>query len=413
MELRQQFASNILIKEFNKAITLLDKKEYDKAIVLLNKVRRKQEFKEVWLNLGVAYKGKNNLAKVYECFDKALDPRLPMSDGTFKEHWSIAMSNLGLAYFAEEKDELSELCYRKVLEKDPLYYDAIWNLSLVKLRQYCSGKYDNLALAWTYYTYRFKRTNATQLRSDKQDLLLWDFTSVHKNESVVVLAEQGMGDNIMFGRYLSYLEQYFDKIWVQCTPDMEYIFDKYLTVSNTSFADASYTVPMCSLGKILDHIPPGEWLADKYKPKTPGNEIMCIWTGNTAHVNAHNRNAPPGWFDRLNVYGNLHSVVPRKGYTHMEVKDWKSTIEYLEGIDIVVTIDSSVAHLCGSLGKPCIVLMPLMDSDFRWGDKSMGRNNIWYKSVKVIRNDNNWEKAFAEANRELQSWIQAPTTWTL
>jgi len=390
------FASSILIKEFNKAISHLDKREYDKAILLLNKVKRKQEFKEVWLNLGVAYKGKNNMPKVYECFDKALDPKLPLSDGTFKSDWSIALSNLGLAYFAEEKDELAEICYKKVLEKDPLYYDAIWNLSLVKLRQYCSNKFDDLALAWTYYTYRFKRTNATKLTSDKPELMLWDFTSVHKDSCVVVLLEQGMGDNIMFGRYLSELEKYFGKIWIQCTPDMASLFSKYHTASSTSETDAEYTVPMCSLGKILNYIPDGEWLADRYieKPRSEKLEIMCIWAGNTAHVNAHNRNVPPGWFDKLKAYGNLHSVVPRKGYSYMEVKDWASTIKYLENIDIVVTIDSSVAHLCGSLGKPCLVLMPLYDSDFRWGDSSMGFDNKWYKSVKVIRNPHSWEKTF-------------------
>jgi ADP-heptose:LPS heptosyltransferase len=96
----------------------------------------------------------------------------------------------------------------------------------------------------------------------------------------------------------------------------------------------------------------------------------------------------------------------------MEIVDWEATIKYLEGIDIVVTIDSSMAHLCGSLGKPCIVLMPLFDSDFRWGDSSMGTKNVWYDSVKVIRNDNNWEKVFDSVERELSAWVQLPSSWT-
>lgn len=395
--IKASFMENILVKEFNKAMKLIDKREYYKALQLLNKVKRKQEFKEVWLNLGVAYKGLNNLIKTRECFHKAIDPKLPFSNGEFKEGWDLALTNLGLSYFATEDDDIAEMYHLEALKVNPLYYDAIWNLSLVKLRQYCSDKYPDLEKAWKYYTYRFQRTNAKPLTNDVPELELWDFKST--GSSIVVLIEQGIGDAIMFGRYLSYLKNYFDKVWVQCPPETVDLFsDKYYTCNMVSDSDATHGVPMCSLGKMLDHIPAGEWMKDRYveKPRGDALEIMCIWGGSKEHINAANRNVPAGYFDRLAAYGNLHSVEKRKGYSHMPITSWTNTIAYLEKIDIVVTIDSSVAHLCGALGKPCLVIMPLLDGDFRWGDRSMGYNNKWYSTVKVIRNPNSWSTAMAD-----------------
>jgi hypothetical protein len=222
--------------------------------------------------------------------------------------------------------------------------------------------------------------------------MFWDFKTPHLTEDIVILTEQGMGDAMMFGRYLSYIKPYFRKMYVQCTPEMDYLFEN--TCRDANETDALYAVPMASLAKTLDYIPAGNWLASKYVEKKGGEfNVLCVWSGNKDHVNANNRDAPAGYFDRLP--GIKHSVVARKGYKQMPICDWETTIKYLEDIDLVVTVDSSMSHLCGSLGKPCIVLMPLSDTDFRWGDSSMGLSNVWYNSVKVIRNENNWDKVFA------------------
>ena len=394
MDIKELFINNILAKEFNKALAAIDKREYYKAIVLLKKVLRKQEFKEAWLNLGVAYKGTNNLSLAADCFHKAIDADMPFSDTKFSSNWPVALTNLGLVYYCRELDSLAEECYLRALKEDPMYYDAIWNLSIVKLRQYCSRRDVDLGLAWTYYSYRFKRKGAEPLKSMKTDLELWDYSN--SGNSIVVLMEQGMGDAMMFGRYLKYLEKYFSKIWIQCTPEMDYLFTDYLVCRDPIDTDAAVGVPMCSLGRLVNWIPDGNWLSGKYiaKKKEGPLEIMCIWGGTSTHTNSANRDAPAGLFDELAKYGNLHSVQKRKGYTLIPVVDWKTTIEYLEKIDLVITIDSSVAHLCGSLGKPCLVLMPLNDTDFRWGDTSMGTDNLWYKSVKVIRNSGDWVNVF-------------------
>lgn len=398
------FAQDIPIKEFNKALNLLDRKEFDKALLLLNKVRRIKEFKELLLNIGVAYKGKNNIPKAIEFFKKSTDPLLPLSNAMFFDRTLLAMaySNIGLAHFALEEDDKALEWYEKALQIDNDYNDARWNKSLVYLRKYCSNQYDDPGKAWRLYTYRFKRSSPTKLHNDRYDVDIWNYKL--KGDGIAVMMEQGIGDTFMFGRYIPLLEEYFgNNIWIQTTPDVATALD-YKTCQSVKELPISHLIPIGSLPIMSpNEIPAGDWLKHKYKPKTYNGvpEILCIWSGNPEHANAHNRDAPAILFDRFKKYGNLHSAVSRKGYTKMPIVDWKTTIEYLENIDIVITVDSSMSHLCGALGKPCIVLMPLLDGDFRWGNKSMGLENKWYNTVKVIRNPMNWATTMNTAENYL------------
>lgn len=394
---KTQFISSIKVKEFNKSIACLDKKEYDKAILLLRRVAKTADFKELWINLAVAWKGKNEFKEAEKCLLKALDPALPFSGYTFAEQYPLGLTNLGLLYFAQEQDDLAIKYYKAALTADPMYYDAIWSMSLAALRQYCSGTRTDLSYCWELYSYRFKRNHPTVLKNKKPGLTMWDFKS--SGDSIVVLVEQGMGDAMMFGRYLSFLNKYFKDIYVQCTSEMDYLFSDYHTCRDAIETPCMVGVPMCSLGKILDYIPSGDWLAPKYNSVGHTGNILCVWSGNPEHSNSLNRNAPPGLFDRFGRYGKLHSFESRKGYVKLDIKDWETTISYLEQMDTVITIDSSIVHMCGSLGKPCIMLQPLNDGDFRWGSATMGTENMWYDSVTVIRNAGNWIDTMAEAEK--------------
>jgi len=396
---RKLYADGVDTELFNKGLRHLDKHRPEKAVAVFKKLLRHREYKEAWLNLGVAYKWMNNYEKVKECFLKAASPDTPFSDGKFVKIYPTAVTNLGLLAFTFEQDDTAIAFYKHVLENDPVNYEAIWNLSLAYLRKYCSGKEDNLALAWTYYTYRFKRNNAEKLKSDRQDLTMWDFTSKHLDESIVVLVEQGMGDSMMFGRYIPELYKYFGKVYVQCTDEMRWIFDNHHPVKEISECDATYAIPMASLGRVLDHIPAGDYLVKKRVAKVPDGEldIGCVWQGSKGHVNDRNRSVPAGYFDKLKKYGNLYTLGPgekRKGYTHLDAKTWEDTANNLSKLDLVITVDTSIAHFCGTIGMPCWVMMPMYDTDFRWGDSSMGLKNMWYDSVKVIRNPQDWNAVF-------------------
>ena len=409
LSLKELHAEGIDDKEFNRGLRYIDDKKPLKAVAIFKRMLKVKEYKEAWLNLGVAYKWVGDYDKVRECFLKAADPKIPFSDGKYVDIYPTATINLGLPAYTFEQDDTAIQFYKHVLEKDPLNYEAIWNLSLATLRRFCSGKEEDLARAWTYYTYRFKRNGADSLKNDNPNILLWDMKTSYPEDDIIIFLEQGHGDTLMFGRYVAEVAKHFRKVFVQCIEDMDWLFTDYNVCRATSETTATFAVPMASLGKLFDHIPEGTWLKHKFTKKVPNGvlDIGCIWQGSKSHVNDRNRSAPAGYFDRLKKFGNLYTIgpgEPRKGYTHLPGKNWADTAKNLEKLDLVITIDSSVAHFCGSVGMPCLVLMPLLDCDFRWGDKTAGRNNVWYDSVEVIRNPRDWTVVFAEVEEMLKCW---------
>lgn len=392
-------------KLFQKALKYVESNP-QKAIPLLKSFIKVCDCKEAWLNLAVAYKYANKYDLSGECLVKANDPLTPYSDGTFAKAYPTALNNLGLICHSKEDDESAEKFYYACLKADPLNYDCLWNLSVCKLRNYCSDMPEDLALCWKLYDYRFKRKNADPLKNSKHGLKLWN--GIEKVSSIVVLSEQGAGDSIMFGRYLKHLEEYADEIWVQCDPSLNYVFKDYKTCVDVNDSTATHGIPLGSLGKILDHIPSGEWLRKLYKPKEhSGMKIGCVWSGNKVHVNDKNRSTTDFFFRRFSKYGTLYTIGPASGPTpgfeHLKNETWEDTISSLMELDLVITVDTSIAHMCGSLGMPCWVLMPLIDTDFRWGNSKMGHNNIWYPSITVIRNPGSWVKVFTECEEMLCS----------
>lgn len=386
-----------MLEEFNRALKLVERNPKKAASLFKAHLKKYGEFKETLLNLAVCYKYMRDYDTCGKLLLRANDPKVPFSDGTFIKAYPQALNNLGLISSAMEDEESAIQFYTAALAEDPLYYDALWNLAISKLRNYCSDVSEDLAICWKLYDYRFKRQGAEPLKNAKSSLKLWD--GIRHVSSLVVLSEQGFGDSFMFGRYLKYLEAYADKIWVQCDMRLSNIFSKYNTCVDVNDSDATHGIPLGSLGKILDHIPAGDWLSDRYVPAKPSDRlrIACVWAGNSNHANDSNRSTNSHNFLRLSKYADLYTIGPNpsaRGFKHLDGFTWDDTIRNLEQVDLVISVDTSIVHLCGSLGKPCWVIMPLRETDFRWGNSSMGYNNVWYNSVTVIRNQNSWFNTF-------------------
>jgi hypothetical protein len=386
---------------FSKALKYLNANRPEKALPLFKKCT---PFKEVLSNIGTCYRLLGNDKKAEEYYLKAIDPSVPWTDGRFTDRFAIALNNLGLLAYTYEDDNLAIDLYLEALKDVPDYADALWNMGNALFRQYCSHKYDDLSVCWDYYEYRLKKTDATKFKTKRDDLIQWEGDKV---KHLVVLAEQGFGDQIMFGRYLDQAAERCEKLTVQCAPRMAPIFDKYNTCEDS--IDATHGIGICSLGKIFNSdIPAGDWLREKHirKPLDTPLHIGVTWSGNTSHANDKYRSCTSGIFKRMADYGNLYTLNPTEvgtaGFTGLKCSGWQDTIDELAKVDLVVCVDTSIAHLCGAMGKPCWVLMPLKNTDFRWGDSSMGEKNIWYDSVRVFRNPGSWDVVMKEVCDELK-----------
>ena len=395
------------MQNYNRATKYLENNNPEKALQFYKRQLKEYGFKECYLNMGNSYRLLGNDAEAIKCYIKANAHDTPFSDNTFGAY-DNALGNLGLLQYTNGNDDAAIAYYTAALEKNPLHFDSIWNYANALLRKHCSLEDVDVASAWKMYEYRFKRANATKIDNS---ITRWDGVSHHK--SVVVLAEQGMGDKLMFGRYIRGLENYFDDIWVQCPVEMESVFSEYNVCQD--IPDVEVSVPICSLASIFSFAR-DDWLRGKFGAREFGGDKLKIgieWAGSDTHSNNKYRSTLPAYFLDLLEFGDLYSIRPGansvRGVTALNSSSWAESAEIVNGLDLIISVDTSIVHLAGSLGRECWMLQPLKETDFRWGNSTMGEKNIWYSSLKVIRNPGSWAAVFAEVRarlelRRLESW---------
>jgi hypothetical protein len=272
---------------------------------------------------------------------------------------------------------------------------SIWNNSLALLRDWCSGG----ALhkhAWKMHTYRFKAVKAISPVSK-----IW---TGEKVDRLIVLAEQGIGDRLMYGRYLSLID--CPEIWVQCDESMDCFFSDYKICRTVEESGCTVGVPIGNLAAIFGPVD-GVWIP-REKIWNHKMTVVVEWAGSPTHKNDANRSCYGGYFSRLaKKFPSIKFINVRPDsnllrYVDKVAGSWSDTTRVVGGADLVISVDTSIVHLAGSMGVDCLMLQPTRDTDFRWGNtKTKAENhmaaedNIWYSTVKVLENKG-WETLFDE-----------------
>ena len=302
-----------------------------------------------------------------------------------------------------------------------------YNLSLIYLKE---GNYSN---GWRNFDFGLK-SNSRKVRSisyfsDKLELWHPD----KKFNSVLVLGEQGIGDEIMYSSLISDLIDTKIKVGLLMDRRLKGLLSRSL--GNHEFIDnqeeaihrgySSY-IPLASLCKFFRnskddfeknnfYLQSDEKILKKlitnYKSKKP--KIGISWhTESFSHGTQRNiklsklihllRNENIDFInlqygDRGTEINRLSKKLKRNIFLNDNI-DNKNDIDGLsakiEACDIVISIDNSTLHLAGSLNKDTIGLIPKV-SDWRW--KSNTNLTPWYKSVQLFRSDGNWENAILKA----------------
>lgn len=392
------------LANYQKGSKYVIKGNYDKGLIFLKRAFNGGEFKELLINTANAYKALGQWKVAEKLYVRAMDRNTPFHNAEFGEY-DLAYSNYGLLQYAQGNDDEAIKYYRKALDINPKLADAVWNYSSALLRKYCSGQEVDLSAAWDMYEFRFKRSSPVGIDSS---LPRWDEKS--KVQNLVVLSEQGFGDKIMFGRYISRLREYCDEVYVQCHPTMDSIFSDFKIVRSANEVDG-HSVPICSLARVFKDTGNGEWLRGKFEVESLGERwlgenprVAVEWAGSPTHANNLNRSINADRFLKLRNSADLYSFrstgVPKGIKALGSVGDWGLTASYLLDMDLLITVDTSVAHMAGSLGVKTWLLQPCFETDFRWGH---GGQSIWYPSVTVFQN-NGWDKLFIEVERELEKF---------
>ena len=377
----------------NLGVTLKEMGQLDKSLQAYQKsVCIQPEFAEGYYNMGVFFQEQRKLKESVKAYQKAIQIQ--------PDHVETYV-NLGVVLREQGRLKESVKTHQKAVRIQPDYAEAHINLAITFLLQ------GRLNAGWKEFEWRWSRK-----RDFKRPL--WDGTLLN-GKSILIYAEQGFGDTIQFVRYIDLLPGTNTVIIFVCQPELKSLLkgiDRIdtLVTKGEDIPSSDFQVPLLSLpymfNTTLDTIPvriPYLYPRPKadsvfHVDDSHGLKVGLVWAGRTTHVNDSNRSIDLKCFRcLLDVegcqffslqVGEARADIKRYGYHHVikdlgkQFIDFHCTALAILQLDLIISVDTAVAHLAGSLGKPVWTLLPFIP-DWRWMlDRS---DSPWYPSMTIFR----------------------------
>ena len=208
-----------------------------------------------------------------------------------------------------------------------------------------------------------------------------------KGAGVLIVGEQGFGDQIMYARFGKLLQDHgADVTWLVPTPLVRLFshclggrvqsMDAPCNFENLSFCFASNELPLLFFPQLAAP-PSAPYLAPPKPNIIPGNRIGVVTQGNPGLAWDNHRTLPPELASELLAIPGAVSLHPED----TGARDFFDTATIIAGLDLVVSVDTSVAHLAGAMGKPVWILISTAWMDWRW---TRHRDHPWYASARVL-----------------------------
>ncbi len=349
-----------------------------------------------------------------------------------------AWSNLGVLLACLQRETEAEQCYRQALALDSTHAMASFNYSYILLRQ------ERWEQGWLHLEDRWNYASlVAYFRCPR-----WRGESLEA-KTVVVGFEAGHGDMIFYCRYIRLLKSRGAiHVSVVCHPGLVALFATLSGCDQVfSFHDMipasgwDYWVPPMSLpylcGTRADSIPTGipyiaadparvAYWADRL-PATDGClRVGLVWKGNPDFENDADRSlaslallAPLGAVAGVQLIslqkgrGEDEALSPPPGLSLLalggELCDFADTAALAAHLDLVISVDTAVAHLAGAMGTPCWMLIPDYRADWRW--HATRSDSLWYPGTRLFRRPRAqaWDVVIADMVRELSKLSAAVT----
>jgi hypothetical protein len=227
-----------------------------------------------------------------------------------------------------------------------------------------------------------------------------------QGKRLLIVGEQGAGDQIMYARFAPILQARGADATLLCAAALARLFQASLGVKVFAMAgrvempDPDLWVLSASLparlGVTPRTVPSAPYLSARPGPR-PGARIGVMTRGHPRHPNDASRSLPPRAAERLLGLAGAIDLSPAA----TGAADFLETAEIIAGLQVVVSVDTSVAHLAGALGKPVLILLPAHGLDWRWME---GRTDSpWYPSATLLRQRSagDWGPVLDEVERRL------------
>lgn len=293
----------------------------------------------------------------------------------------------------------------------------------------------DLARGWEEYEWRFRMPGVPSLMP-KNDVPQWDGKPLGKDR-LMLIADQGFGDGIQFARYIPWAAKRCGELVVACSGELQPLIGQLPGIATMfdrweAAPECAAYLPLSGLPRLhgtrLDNVPADipyltadpvkatAWKARVDTLAAPSHRrIGLVWAGRPTHKNDRNRSVALSALSAITAVDGVTFVSLQKGPPQAqvgsyfgraplinlgpEIDDFADSMAVIEGLDLVVTVDTAIGHLAGAMGKPVFIMLPYA-SDWRWLE---GRSDTpWYPSVRLFRPPapRDWDavgKAVAEA----------------
>ena len=353
-----------------------------------------------------------------------------------------AHNNLGALLVELHRFDEAEAAYRDAIAHSPDDAIARWNLSLLLLR---IGK---LEQAWPMFESRYDPA-LPQPVARVPDLPFGPWRGEPLvGKSILVIGEQGFGDEIQMVRYASELKaRGASRVSMVCKGPLKQLLETASGV-DAVFADEQqvtahdfwalcFSLPThfrtspTTIPASLPYLRADPQLVEQWNPRLPPARprVGLVWKGAAAHANDLNRSLPglsalaPLWSCPGVNFVSLQkgqgedeaALAAQPGHPqHLtdlgsRIKSFADTAAIVDQLDLLICVDTSTAHVAGALGRPCWVLLPAIGTDWRW---LHGREDSpWYPGVmRLFRQAQGepWEQTVERVADALREWARAP-----
>ena len=403
----------------NRGVALLAVKQLDAAVESFDKaIGINPKFAEAYTNRGVALHELQQLDAAINNYDKAI---------AIRPDYVEAHTNRGVALLALRQLDAAIASYDSALSIEPNYAEAHFYKSFALLLQ------GNFEAGWQEYQWLWKtKKSAPKLRHFSQPT--WSGAEALIDKSILIHSEQGLGDMIQFCRYVKALHDLGARVILEAPaqlvglltglegvselvikgdPLRAFDYHSLLLALPLAFKTNLATIPGTQPYLRSDRNKVDQW-ANRLGPKTKPR-VGIVWSGSTEHAIDYNRSIALSTivpylvegFEYVSLQKEVRDVDRNTLERHSnirhfetEITDFSDTAALCELMDLVVSVDTSVAHLGGALGRPTWVLLPFVP-DWRWlldrGDSP------WYPSVKLYRQTGagDWDEVLATVSEDL------------
>ncbi|WP_053076781.1 tetratricopeptide repeat protein [Caenimonas sp. SL110] len=353
-----------------------------------------------------------------------------------KPDYADAHSNLGALLLQVNRVDEAQASFRRALQVQPDLPEARLNLGVLLLGQ---GRFEE---GWEHYEYRHSNLlkNAV-MAQEKLPGREWKGEPL-EGKTFLIWPEQGFGDSIQFARYAKQLKALGVKhltlvchqplkALLETLEDVDTVISDLREVGEYDYGAYVLSLPMrfatngANIPAALPYLQADPDRVAKWKPRLPvaARRIGLVWKGAKGHRNDKARSLPslaslaPLWAAADTAFVSLQkgqgedeALNPPAGQPitalGSEVQDFADTAAIISQLDLVICVDTSIAHLAGAMGKHTWVLLPSIGTDWRWLTERT--DSPWYPGVmRLVRQSTpgDWTTAIQEVADALKSVV--------